>query len=311
MMKARGGGNIAVAWRRYFDSDGDGELSFNEFCAALIEFNYEGNVLKLWQDLRLHGQAANRDDDSESLRLEDLDEYSAAALDFFGNWCEEKFGGPSEVFKIMDDDGSDSLTQDEFAEGLTALGFFDLPGVPASICSEDLVTDNLFPLLDQTGTGACACEQVMFLEKDPAKKAKVLRQLARMREHGHEGAPEPLRNHAQRLLHQLAKQTTPLGGKPWQMVTSKVAIGEDWSKLLGSSSMSKGLNKSLSSSSLRKPGLAKGGSSGLVRAGSSVLFFGASGGTSGGKSRGKGLAVPASPAQQRLSTNPMARPRSA
>merc|ERR1712228_1015466 len=116
------------------------------------------------------------------------------------------------------------------ADGLRGLGFFGLPDVPTSISNEDNVRANLFPLLDTHGTGACACEQLMFLERDHSKKAKVLRQLSRVRERGLEGAPDPVANKAQGMLNKLAMQTTQLGGKPWQLVTEKVAIGDEWSQ---------------------------------------------------------------------------------
>lgn len=214
MMREKGGGSIALAWRRYFDGDGDGELSFIEFCRALASLGYKGDVPRLWRDLG--GSVSN------ALGLEALDPDNAAILETFRGWCDVTLGGPIEVFRAIDADMSDSLTADEFAEGLRELDFFEFPGLSETLATEKLILANLYPLLDQGGHGCITPDQLLFLEKDKEKRARIERQLARIREHGTDGAPEPLRKDAERFLRSLSHQTTYLGGSHWKYIEDSV-----------------------------------------------------------------------------------------
>lgn len=222
LLMDKGAGKIALAWRRYFDSDGDNHLSFKEFCNALAVIGYKGDIPSLWAQLR---SDESLDDAPDLLRLEDLDPEHALFLDVFRSWCVKEFGGPTEVFRAIDVEHSDSLNKENFVSGLKALGFFQQQ-LPSGLSSEDLVVRNLFPLMDSNGTGCITPEQLLFLEKDRERRMKIERQLARIRAHGIQAAPEPLRNDAQRMLFRLSMKTTQLGGKHWKNVHSLLACGE-------------------------------------------------------------------------------------
>jgi len=218
LLRDKGNGSITVAWRRFFDSDGDGQLSFSEFCSAVVTFDHKGDVLKLWKDLA--GSTAS------TLTLEVVDPEGFGMLQFFESWCTRSYGGPAEAFQKIDDDGSDSLTSQEFADGLEHLGFFTEPVQHPKLCSKGMILGNLWPMLDQNGRGCVTADQLLFLESDLKKREKIRRELIRIRTYGVASAPEPLRRDAPKILSKLVMQTTAMGNKHWSQVREgHVAVG--------------------------------------------------------------------------------------
>jgi len=248
-MREWGSGKIAMAWRCYFDADGDGELTFKEFCSALASLKYKGDIPRLWADLGSK--------DENTLKLEDLDPEHAAYLKAFGDWCDRVKGGPTECFRAMDDDGSGTVTRIEFSTGLKELGFFSDPTIPKEISTEELMMEHLYPLLDQFGSGCITAEQLIFLEKDKEKRTKIMRQLARIRALGITAAPEPLRNDAQRLLFRMSMSSTQLGGKHWKAVRSETACGDESSVLSSNFNYSMAGLDSVKAARVKKPGRVK------------------------------------------------------
>jgi len=214
MMREKGGGSVTIAWRRHFDSDGDGELSFTEFCNALADLEYKVDTVKLWHEF---GGKSNN-----SLGLQVLDPDGANILDYFAEWCVEMMGGPIEVFRHMDSDGSDSLEPDEFAEGLADLGFFEAAGIPSVLNSEEGVLTHLYPLLDQNGFGCIQADQMLFLEKDKEKRERLQLELARIREFGHD-VVEEVKSEASAWLHKTGRQN--IGRKHWKQIKAHNSLG--------------------------------------------------------------------------------------
>jgi len=213
-MREYGDGKIAIAWRNHFDSDGDTELDFKEFCAGLASVKYRGNTGELWRQLSGNGSG---------LKLQDLDPEHASYLEAFSTWCAQSRGGPAEVFREIDHDGSNSVKKHEFLSGLQAMGIFADRSLPEGLRTQELLSKNLYPLL---ATGNCVnIDDLLFLEKDQEKRQRIVLELQRIRDFGVQAGPGPLPNEGQRLLFRLSMSTTQLGGKHWKGVKDKMARG--------------------------------------------------------------------------------------
>lgn len=131
-----------------------------------------------------------------------------------------------EMFAAFDDDGSDSLEKGEFAQGLREAGFFDQKGLPVNLGNEAKVIDNLYPLLDSSGTGVVQPDQLLFLEKNTEKRAEWDRILMRKRD-GQFGAfaKDEDANEAHGFLKDTGFKTTRLGKQHWKMMPYTPLLG--------------------------------------------------------------------------------------
>jgi len=208
LMRQKGGGSVRIAWRRYFDSDCDGELTFREFCRGLAIIGYYDDTIALWHDL---GGSKQR-----SITLHAVDASGAAILDYFGNWCYGVLGGPYEVFSRIDSDGSDSLTQQEFLDGMEELGFFEAKDVPDRIATVELARRNLFPVLDATGRGTLSARDLLFIERDKSKRERIKRDLNYIELYGRQAMARPLPKSADKLL----SKTAGMSFQSWSAVNT-------------------------------------------------------------------------------------------
>jgi len=187
-----------------------------------VTLHFSGDVIRLWHELA--GPS------TPYLKFEAVDKDSAAVLNAFKAWCTMVKNGPLEVFRAIDQacEGSDSLTAEKFVDGLQNLGFFR---PSATLLKDEIwrkldtregVLQNLWPMLDQHCRGCITTDSLLFLEKDPQKRASVLRERTRRRMKRR----PPEAHKSEKIIHKLVMETTAMGNKHWsQIPEGHVAVG--------------------------------------------------------------------------------------
>lgn len=109
-------GSTVTAWRNALDNDGNGKISFGEFCMACRDLSYNGNLKALWAELD--------DDGSGLITLNELDPVAAITIEKYREFLLEKFGNMVTAWhQGLDISGQIRLTEEEFEERCRALGY--------------------------------------------------------------------------------------------------------------------------------------------------------------------------------------------
>jgi len=84
-------GSVIAAWRQCLDADGNGRLTFNEFCGACRRLGYEGNLMALWTEYG--GQ------EKGFISLKELDPTADELVTTFLQLLGDRFGTIDEAWK--------------------------------------------------------------------------------------------------------------------------------------------------------------------------------------------------------------------
>jgi len=161
-LEVAGVGSFLRGWRMELDPDGSLDVSFLEFCKACHKLRLNDIDATL-----LFGR-----DSPNEMTLDELDPESGNFVHRFRHWMTDKFGGPSEMFAVLEPagDGNDGrLDRNEFVTGCLEHGF-DAP--------EHQISE-IFNLLDGAGCGSLSMEDVMFLDLDPKTREGAIQKIKR------------------------------------------------------------------------------------------------------------------------------------
>jgi len=109
-------GSTVSAWRSILDADGNGRLSFNEFCAGCRALSFNGNIKDLW--VQLNGDVVG------SVTLKALDREAENCLAALRDVLLQNYECLLDAWQhCLDEAGNIMIDEAQFTERLATLGF--------------------------------------------------------------------------------------------------------------------------------------------------------------------------------------------
>lgn len=143
---------LLKAWRLAMDGDGSNRVSWQEFEECAKKVGFRGDVAGAWLafDTDLSGFITYKEIDPEGYDI----------IASWKAWAEEEFGSIHSAFKVLDADGSGSLSFVEFRRACRYFGFLK-PAKP------------LFSVLDCDGAGSLSLNEVSYLDEWESQQSEA------------------------------------------------------------------------------------------------------------------------------------------
>mmetsp|Transcript_6314 Transcript_6314/g.15158 ORF Transcript_6314/g.15158 Transcript_6314/m.15158 type:complete len:1113 (-) Transcript_6314:141-3479(-) len=108
-------GSMICVWRTVLDTDGNGKLTFNEFCAGVRRLGYGGNLKELW---------GHYSKGTLHISLEDFDKEAFDIIHAYLNLLEERFGNLDEAWSGgFGKDPNETIDIEELRSSCQALNY--------------------------------------------------------------------------------------------------------------------------------------------------------------------------------------------